>query len=210
MVLVVVAVLGATNLVTLAVLLLARRRRRAARVDAPMGGARVPLERVLADSVAAGAPVVPGSRNRRVIAVEILNPFELAGRRSRMFSLASSVLPELTHRLVYDQTVKALRAQLARHGVAAHVTVHTLPAAAPPQSSLPSPSPSTAMATATRSAREPSPVSGIAEAATPAMGPARPMQPAAPARTAERPAAGAGATSYRNSVEVSPESPPDR
>ena len=67
----------------------------------------------------------PGTR--RIISIEILNPIELAGQRNRVFGIAGSFLPELTRRLVHDQTARRLRTQLVEHHVVADVRVHTIP-----------------------------------------------------------------------------------
>ena len=68
-----------------------------------------------------------GSGGRRLISIEILNPIELAGTRSRLAGLAGAVAPGLTRRLVYDQVVKNLRRQLAEQQVVADVRLHALP-----------------------------------------------------------------------------------
>lgn len=65
-------------------------------------------------------------RTRRVITIEILNPIELAGVRGRMFGIAGSIVPHLTRRIVYDQTVRQLRDQLAAHHVVADVRIQVL------------------------------------------------------------------------------------
>jgi hypothetical protein len=66
-------------------------------------------------------------RTRRLITVEILNALELAaGRGGRLAGLAGSLAPGLTRRVVYDQTVKALRRELGRMVVHADVRLHTL------------------------------------------------------------------------------------
>jgi hypothetical protein len=44
-----------------------------------------------------------------------------------MFGIAGSFVPHLTRRIVYDQTVRQLRDQLAAHNVVADVRVHVLP-----------------------------------------------------------------------------------
>jgi hypothetical protein len=77
--------------------------------------------------LAAASPNSAGSRTRRIISVEILNPLELAGVRGRVFGIAGSFVPHLTRRIVYDQTVRQLREQLAAHHVVADVRVHVLP-----------------------------------------------------------------------------------
>lgn len=61
---------------------------------------------------------------RRVIAIEILNPIELAGSRGWWASIAGSLAPGLTNRVVYDQAIKLVRTQLAEHDVVADVRLH--------------------------------------------------------------------------------------
>jgi hypothetical protein len=45
-----------------------------------------------------------------------------------VFGIAGSFLPELTRRIVYDQTAKILRRQLVEHDVVADVSVHVVQA----------------------------------------------------------------------------------
>jgi hypothetical protein len=59
-----------------------------------------------------------------VISIEIHNPIELAGHRNRMFGIAGSFVPDLTRRVVYDQTARLLRDGLAAQRVVADVRVH--------------------------------------------------------------------------------------
>ncbi len=63
---------------------------------------------------------------RRVISVEILNVVELAGTRGRLAGFAGSLVPGLTARIVYDQTIKTMRRQLEREQVVADIRMHTL------------------------------------------------------------------------------------
>ena len=67
-----------------------------------------------------------GSRPRRFISVEILNPIELAASRGRMLGLAGTLAPGLTRRLVHDQIVKQMRELFTEHGVVADVHVHSI------------------------------------------------------------------------------------
>ena len=71
-------------------------------------------------------PVGTGTRTRRVITVEILNPLELAAHRGRVAGIAGSLAPGLVRRMVHDQTVKRLQHELAAQRVAADVRLHTL------------------------------------------------------------------------------------
>ena len=71
-------------------------------------------------------PPVPAGVTRRLITIEILNPIELAGTRGRLASLAGTVAPGLTRRVVYDQTLRIVREQLLEQQVHADVRVHTL------------------------------------------------------------------------------------
>jgi hypothetical protein len=119
-----VIALALTNVITLAVVVAMARRNRsrhASSSDDPR----------LIDSLSAVArPIGPSTsagKTRRFISIEILNPIELAGVRSRMFGIAGSFVPHLTRRIVYDQTVRQLRDQLNAHNVVADVRIHVLP-----------------------------------------------------------------------------------
>jgi hypothetical protein len=111
---VLVVVLVLTNVVTLAALGLAVRRR--CRDD--------PSE---TEVFAAPRPAGVSGRDRRLITVEILNPIELAtARGGRVAGLAGTLAPGLTRRIVYDQTLRILRRELTGKDVLADVRVHTL------------------------------------------------------------------------------------
>ena len=70
--------------------------------------------------------------SRRVLTIEILNPVELAATRGRVVGIAGSLVPALTKRIVYDQTLKQMRKQLVDQGVVADVRlVKVTPAGAP-------------------------------------------------------------------------------
>jgi len=72
------------------------------------------------------------SGSRRVLTIEILNPVELAATRGRVVGIAGSLVPALTKRIVYDQTLKQMRKQLVDQGVVADVRlVKVTPAGAP-------------------------------------------------------------------------------
>jgi hypothetical protein len=131
-VLVLVVVLIATNALTLAALALVLSRP-PARLVARWKRSR----QIRSDPEAAAAldrtPAPPGPRGstRRLISVEILNPVELAGTRSRWAGIAGALLPGLTRRIVYDQTLRILKQQLADQQVLADVRIHTLRPAPP-------------------------------------------------------------------------------
>jgi hypothetical protein len=112
-VLVLVVVLAATNLVTLAALVRTARNRRV-RGDT-------------AEMFEAPRPAGVQAHDRRLITVELLNPIELAtARGGRMATLAGTVAPGLTRRVVYEQTLRILRNELRDKDVVADVRVHTL------------------------------------------------------------------------------------
>jgi hypothetical protein len=112
-VVVLVVVLAATNLVTLGVLVGRTRTR------------RVPGE--TAEMFEAPRPAGVHAADRRLITVELLNPIELAtARGGRMATLAGTVAPGLTRRVVYEQTLRILRKELRDKDVLADVRVHAL------------------------------------------------------------------------------------
>lgn len=125
-----VIVLAVTNVVTAVALVAVWRLRLGAETPAdPALSAAVPATR---------GPATAEGRARRLISIEIHNPIELAGHRNRMFGIAGSFVPDLTRRVVYDQTAKLLRDGLAEHRVVADVRVHAfaaVPAAAAPPAS---------------------------------------------------------------------------
>ncbi|WP_375477677.1 hypothetical protein [uncultured Jatrophihabitans sp.] len=83
------------------------------------------LDRALAGPTSSSSP-------RRVITVEIRNPIELAAGRGRLAGIAGSLAPGLVRRLVYDQTIKHLRDQLAAERVVADVRLHVIAPSPPP------------------------------------------------------------------------------
>ena len=108
-----VLILLVTNLVT-AVLL--RRRRR-----------REPEPDDTTEVFPAPRPAGATGRDRRLITIEVLNPFELASNRAgRLGGVAGSLAPGLTRRLVEDQVVKTLRVELDRMSVHADVRLHAV------------------------------------------------------------------------------------
>lgn len=70
-------------------------------------------------------PAVVGG-TRLMISIEILNPIELAGTKGRLVGIAGSLVPGLTRRIVYDQTLKIVKNQLVEQQVVADVRLHTL------------------------------------------------------------------------------------
>jgi hypothetical protein len=121
-----VVVLLVSNVVTIGALIVALRVRL---------GSELPPDPALAQAL----PAARGSAGhpRRVISVEIHNPIELAGHRNRMFGIAGSFVPDLTRRVVYDQTAKMLRDGLAENRVVADVRVHALIAPPPARPAAP-------------------------------------------------------------------------
>lgn len=109
--LVLLIVLIVTNLVTLGVLAWYLLR---------------PAERPRPAAELAGPLPADRAGTRRVITIEVRNPVEVAGSRSRWAGIAGSVAPGLMHRLVHDRILRSLRHQLAEQGVAADVAVQVL------------------------------------------------------------------------------------
>lgn len=106
-------VLVLTNSLTLAALVVMRRR-----------------DKVLAEDVdevfSAPRPSGVTTRSRRLITIEVLNPIELVGTRGRMAGLVGSLAPGIARRAVYDQVLKTLRRELANKQVVADVRLHEL------------------------------------------------------------------------------------
>ena len=116
--LVLLIILVVTNLVTLGAVLYLRFRPAEDVVDDPA------VEQAFAAAPQPGTQ--SANRVRQLISIEILNPIELAGARGRVLGIAGSFAPGFTRRLVYDQTAKTLRQELAQRSVVADVHVHTL------------------------------------------------------------------------------------
>ncbi|HET7689356.1 MAG TPA: hypothetical protein VFK41_03190 [Nocardioidaceae bacterium] len=82
------------------------------------------------DALVPGPPVPPdlaatlGTGQRRVLAVEILNPVELAASKIPAARLLGAVRPALLTKVVYDQAAKQVVDQLELEGVLADVQVH--------------------------------------------------------------------------------------
>jgi hypothetical protein len=115
-VLILIIVLALTNVITLGALAWYALR---------------PVEHAVAEAAVARAladrrPGPSSTSVRRVITIEILNPIELAGSRGRWAGIAGSIAPGLINRVVYDQAIKLVRQQLAKHNVVADVRLHLL------------------------------------------------------------------------------------
>ncbi|MGH3481759.1 MAG: hypothetical protein ACRDPQ_00850 [Nocardioidaceae bacterium] len=65
-----------------------------------------------------------GVGGRRVITIELLNPFELAGRSSWFARPLSTVTPDLLRHVVYQRAVTMLRERSSEYGVEADVRLH--------------------------------------------------------------------------------------
>lgn len=65
-----------------------------------------------------------GEGPREIIAIEILNPLELAARESRFAETFGSLTPALIRKIVYQRTLETLGPQLETFGVKADVRLH--------------------------------------------------------------------------------------
>jgi|GEM_PF-1967697 hypothetical protein len=65
-----------------------------------------------------------GSGSRRVIAIELLNPFELAGRSTWFARPLSAVTPDLLRGVVNQRAVALFRDRSTEFGVEADVWLH--------------------------------------------------------------------------------------
>jgi hypothetical protein len=65
-----------------------------------------------------------GTGGRRVITIEILNPFELAGRSTWFARPLSAVSPDLLRGLVYQRAATMFRERSSEYGVEADVRLH--------------------------------------------------------------------------------------
>lgn len=65
-----------------------------------------------------------GKGRRPVIVLDILNPMEVAAGQSWFADKLGSVAAPLIRRIVYDQTVKNMYAEVAKWGVQAQVDLH--------------------------------------------------------------------------------------
>jgi len=91
---------------------LSRLQRRLAEVQA----------RLAADSVV--PPAAKGGRAR--IAIEILNPFELAARETRLATALARLAPRMIERIVYERAATQIAQQMAEMGVRAEVKTHVV------------------------------------------------------------------------------------
>lgn len=64
----------------------------------------------------------PEETSRARIAIEILNPYELAARESPLAGAVARLAPKTIERIVYARTAQELARQLAEQGVHAQVT----------------------------------------------------------------------------------------
>jgi hypothetical protein len=58
------------------------------------------------------------------IAIEILNPFELAARETRLAGAAARLAPRMIERIVYERAAGQIAQQMKEQGVEAEVTVY--------------------------------------------------------------------------------------
>lgn len=86
------------------------------------------LQRRLADvqaRLAADSAVPPPTKGARArIAIEILNPFELAARETRLATALARLAPRMIERIVYERAAVQIAAQMAELGVRAEVKIH--------------------------------------------------------------------------------------
>ena len=86
------------------------------------------LQRQLTDMqsrVAAAPSLLPAAQaGRSRIAIEILNPFELAARETRLATAAAKLAPRMIERIVYERAAVQIAAQLLQQGVQAQVKAH--------------------------------------------------------------------------------------
>lgn len=68
-------------------------------------------------------PLVAASGKSR-IAIEILNPFELAARETRFAGAAAKLAPRMIERIVYERAAVMIAQQMAEQGVKAEVKTH--------------------------------------------------------------------------------------
>lgn len=113
-------VLTAVNLVLLLVLLMqsskARKRANDIANTAAVSSAAVVAPVSVAQELA-------GGRNR-VIAIEILNPVELAASQVQFAGVVGGIAPGAIRKVVYEQAVKMMKEQFAKEGVKADVRIH--------------------------------------------------------------------------------------
>jgi len=93
--------------------------RRQARATAKLL-AELPLSKLQAPDL----DEVLGQGSREVIAIEILNPLELAARESWFADKFGSLTPALIRKIVLSRTLDMLGPQLESYGVKANVKLH--------------------------------------------------------------------------------------
>lgn len=72
-------------------------------------------------------PLPPAaSEGRSCIAIEILNPFELAARETRLAPAAARLAPKMIERIVYERAAVQIAQQLSAQGVQAEVKTHVV------------------------------------------------------------------------------------
>src|SRR5262245_53328723 len=119
------AIIGAVLLVVglaligFATVVLLRLRRTAGRLEADVQAAAERAGALPPDLVEA-----LGTGGRRVIAIEILNPVELAGQSAWFARPLSAVTPDLLRGLVYQRAATVFRERSTDFGVRADVRVH--------------------------------------------------------------------------------------
>lgn len=72
------------------------------------------------------APALPiaTARGQARIVIEILNPFELAARKTRLASAAARLAPRMIERIVYQRAAVMITQQMREQGVQAEVKTH--------------------------------------------------------------------------------------
>ena len=72
-------------------------------------------------------PALPlgGASGKSRIAIEILNPFELAARETRFAGAAARLAPKMIERIVYERAAVMIAQQMAEQGVQVEVNVRT-------------------------------------------------------------------------------------
>jgi hypothetical protein len=98
---------------------LIRLRKNIRQLDAEVRSAAERADALPPDLVAA-----LGTGSRRVIAIELLNPFELAGRSTWFAKPMSAVTPDLLRGVVNQRAVALFREKSAEFGVEADIRLH--------------------------------------------------------------------------------------
>jgi len=66
----------------------------------------------------------PSIEGKACITIEILNPFELAAKETRLAGPAAKLAPKMIERIVYERAAAQIAEQMAEQGVVAVVTTH--------------------------------------------------------------------------------------